>query len=278
MTPSPPPQPRDAVELAHPELLAPTAEFLEIADRFGIQLEPGELAVLGRYLSLVLDTTTRINLTAIRAPAQAWIRHVFDSLTLLSLIADLPSGSRVADVGSGAGLPGIPLAIVRPDLSFVLIESTGKKAAFLRAVCERLGLGNAQVVCDRAETIAHERPRHPSSSAEKRGPRAAGARANPSGHREAYDAVLARAVGPLAVVAELTVPLCAQGGVIGLIKGERASEELAASEHALRELRAVHADTVQTPTGTLIVLSKQSLTPRAYPRRPGEPKRRPLGS
>ena len=159
-------------------------------------------------------------------------------------------------MGTGGGLPGIPLAIAMPTMKFTLLEATGKKAEFLRHAIgpAALGLTNADVLSSRAEAAGREPDR-----------------------RDAYDAAVARAVGPLAVIAELTTPLVRAGGLIVLVKGERADDELAAAKAALHLLHATHVGTVQTPTGRLVVLEKQRLTPKMYPRRDGEPKRAPLG-
>ena len=235
--------------------LAPAPGFLEAASGLGIEFEAGEVERLGLYLALLLEANTSFNLTGITDPAEAWTKHVLDSLTLLPLLADLPEGGRVADVGSGGGAPALPLAIVLPRARFTLIEATGKKAAFLRETARALGLTNVEVVCERAETLGQDR----------------------AGRREKYDAVTARALGHLAVAAELTVPLARpSGGRVLLVKGQRAEEEVAESAGALSRLHAGVAGVVPTPTGRVVVVEKRGATPRDYPRRPGEPKRSPL--
>lgn len=240
--------------------LTPPADFFDRARDLGIEFEPGEVERLGLYLGLLLEANKTVNLTAIRDPDEAWHRHILDALSLLPILAgELGEGARLADVGSGGGVPGIPLAIVLEGaiqgLRVTLIESTGKKARFLEAVIERLGLSHVRVVQARAERLGQDR----------------------ANHREKYDAVIARAVGRLAIVAELTVPLARKGGLVLLVKGQRADEELAEAGVALKALLAEHVDTIATPTGRIVVLTKRSSTPRAYPRHEGEPKRRPLG-
>lgn len=258
------PQPRP-LDLSGVAAAEPPAEFLRLCEQQGIAFDPGDLERLGLYLALLLRANQQINLTAVREPDRAWIRHIFDSLTLLAPLADLPPGASVIDVGAGGGLPGVPLAVAMPHLRFTLLEATGKKADFLRAVCGPLHLRNVAVLEQRAERAGQDRGR--------KGP--AGREA---GHRERYDAVVARAVGPMATVAELTIPFATVGGRVLLVKGERAEAELAAAGRALHLLNAVHAGTLQTPTGRIVVLEKRSATPRDYPRRDGEPKRRPLGA
>lgn len=232
----------------------PTPAFLQLAEHAGIVFDSGDLERLGRFLDLLLEANTRFNLTRIADPAQAWERHVFDSLTLLPFI-DSDEVVRVIDVGAGGGLPGVPLAIVLPEVRFTLLEATGKKATFLEETIAALGLGNATVVNERAEVAGRDREHH----------------------REAYDAVLARAVGPLPVLLELTAPFATTGGLVLAIKGERAADEIAASREALHRLHCRIAGTTRTPTGTIVAIEKLRTTPKIYPRRPGEPKRAPIG-
>lgn len=251
-----------------PDPLKPTPDFLAAADAAGIVFDTGDLDALGRYLALLLDTNKQFNLTAIDDPAEAWTKHILDSLTLLPLVTDLPDGAAVIDVGSGGGLPGIPLAIVLPRLRVTLLEATGKKAGFLRRAISELGLANTEVIQDRAERVGQARGERTTEQ---------GRIGHRAGHREAYDAVVARAVGRLATIAELCAPLAKVGGRIVLIKGQKADEELAEAAKALSLLRVEHAGTIGTPTGRIVVLDKPHPTPRAYPRADGEPGRAPLG-
>lgn len=232
----------------------PPAEFITAAAAQGLEFEAGELQRLAQFLALLLDANTRFNLTAITDPAQAWTRHILDSLTLLPLL-EAADAKRVIDVGAGGGLPGLPLAMTLPNVEFTLLEATGKKARFLREAVAALGMTNVVVVNDRAEVVGQDHQRH----------------------REQYDAVLARAVGRLPVLLELTVPLARVGGLVLAIKGEKAGEEIVEAKAALHLLHAAVSETLQTPTGTIVVIEKLRATPRSYPRGPGEPKRLPLG-
>lgn len=230
------------------------ASFIESAEAMGLVFDAGDLDKLCGYLSMLYEANQQMNLTAIREPEEVWTRHILDSLSLFPTLASVES-STVIDVGSGGGLPGIPLAIVRPESRFVLLEATGKKATFLQSVVDRLSLNNVRVVSQRAEEAA----------------------AHGSAHRGAFDVVIARAVGPLPVLLELTVPFARVDGIVAAIKGERAQEEIEASAGALLTLRSEVVDVLRGDTGTLVLIRKCSSTPRIYPRRPGEPKRRPLG-
>ncbi|MFO0875504.1 MAG: 16S rRNA (guanine(527)-N(7))-methyltransferase RsmG [Phycisphaerales bacterium] len=219
--------------------LAPTPEFLALCTGHGIAFDEGDVERLGRYLSLLLDANTRFNLTAITDPALGWTRHVFDSLTLMGPLAAV-GAERVIDVGSGGGAPGIPLAICMPSVAFTLLEATTKKATFLRHAATELGLDNVQVVNDRAETAG---------------------RGEASG-RERFDAVVARAVGPLDVLLELTVPFARVGGLVLAIK-ERRPRTRSPARQALHRLHATVIDSIRGPTGTLVVVEKRRPTPRA---------------
>ncbi|MCA9299023.1 MAG: 16S rRNA (guanine(527)-N(7))-methyltransferase RsmG, partial [Phycisphaerales bacterium] len=210
---------------------APPETFRSLCETMEIEFDDGDLERLGRFLGAMLEANAIVNLTAIRSPDEAWVRHVFDALTLIPVLSELDEGSRIIDVGAGGGVPGVPLGIAMSDQRFTLLDATGKKVAFLRWVVDLLGLGNVEVIQGRAEHLGQDR-----------GSRTAQGREG--GHREAYDGAIARAVGPLRVVAELTVPLVRPGGVIVLVKGDRADEELEEASNALRVLNAMHVGTV----------------------------------
>lgn len=236
------------------EVPLPTDAFRQACADASIAFEPGELERLQRYLQLLYEANAQFNLTAIRDPQSAWMGHVFDSLTLVPFIVSAEA-KMVADVGSGGGAPGLPLAIVLPDVQFTLIESTGKKARFLEQACSELGLNNCTVITERAETLGRD-----------------------AAFRDFFDIVTARAVGPLATLLELTAPLTKPHGHVLAIKGEKAPQEIDKAKQALHLLHCVVTETQRTPTGTIIIIEKLRKCPKAYPRRPGEPKRHPLGT
>ena len=161
-----------------------------------IELSMDEVRRLTAHLDLVDEWGARMNLTAIRERAEQVTKHVLDSLSVRMYLR----GTRIADVGSGAGFPGIPLAIVEPRRHFTLIESTGKKCRFLEHVRDALGLDNLEIVQARAES--HE-----------------------PGVR--YDTVIARAVGPVADLVRVAGPLVAGGGCLLAMKGRYPTDELA---------------------------------------------------
>ena len=225
---------------------------LEEARAFGLDLSgtPGEQ--LASYLAHLLETNRAFNLTSITDLDEAWTKHVLDSLTLAPELATLPAGARVVDVGSGGGLPAIPLAIVRPDLAFTLLEATAKKARFLADTAARLGLGNVIVASERAESFGQ-------------GP-----------GRATFDVATSRALSRLPVLLELTLPLLKVGGTSVAIKGEQAELEVDEARRALTLLHGEVTGTRRTATGVIVRIRKRADTPARYPRRPGEPKRAPL--
>ncbi len=237
----------------------PTEEFGAACDDYGIAFESGELDRYAAFLRVLYTANETTNLTAIRDPADGWLKHVFDALTLLPVLVEAQAaGERLAicDVGSGGGVPALILAIARPDADVTLLEATGRKCEFLTSAAAELGLDNVTVVNSRSERVG----------------------AFPKGElRDAFDVVTARALGRIAVASELCVPLAREQGLILLIKGQAAEEELEEARQALHELHTNHAGTIDTPTGKIVVLEKSRRTPKKYPRRDGEPKRAPIG-
>jgi 16S rRNA (guanine527-N7)-methyltransferase len=178
---------------------------------------------------------------------------VDDSLVLVDHLAD---ARRVVDVGSGGGLPGLPLKIARPSLDMTLVEADGRKAAFLVRACAELGLLGVEVVDRRAEDVGRD-PRY----------------------REVFDVAVARALAPLPVLAELCLPLVRVGG--RLLAQKTASEDVTPAAHAIETLgggpaRVLNAPSAARSSGTVVVVEKIRPTPDEYPRRPGAPGRKPL--
>ncbi|HEY5976979.1 MAG TPA: 16S rRNA (guanine(527)-N(7))-methyltransferase RsmG [Solirubrobacterales bacterium] len=220
-------------------------------------LDPAGRAALETVLRLL--AVERASVSSVTEPDRAWRVHVDDSLTGLE-VEDLAGASRIADIGSGAGFPGLPLAVALGGASVDLVESVGRKCDFMRKAAGEAGIGNVRVLNARSEELA-------------------GAEG-----RDAYDAVTARAVGRLSTLAELASPLLADDGVLVAWKGRRDAAEEAEMERAAEPLamRPEQVLAVGPYAGSrhrhLHVLRKSGPSPADLPRRPGIAKKRPRGS
>lgn len=197
--------------------------------------------------------------TSVSDPAEIWRVHIADSLSGIEP-GRLGEARRIADIGAGAGLPGLVLAAALPAARVDLIESIGRKCEFIDRAAAAAGIANARAVNDRAEALAAGEG------------------------REAYDAVTARAVGRLATIAELASPLLGEGGALVCWKGRRDPEEEAEAARAASRL-AVEPEEIRTVgpyAGSrhrhIHRLRKNGPTPEGLPRRPGMAKKRPFGS
>lgn len=227
-----------------------TAETVrEQAAAVGAALSAADAARLATYAELLLSWNEKINLTAITDPAEVAVKHFADSLTLLPL---LPAGAfSLIDVGTGAGFPGVPLAVCRPDASLTLLDSLAKRLTFLEAVCEALRLPARRI---------HAR-------AEEGGRQAA--------LREQFDVATARAVAALPALCEYCLPFVKVGGVFLAMKGPDGEREAAEAANAvsllggrIREIRPVTLPPVngECAARRIVVIDKVSPTPAAYPR------------
>jgi 16S rRNA (guanine527-N7)-methyltransferase len=187
----------------------------QLASSAGRELSAAQEQQFDRYLDLLAEANQRMNLTRIVDREQASVAHIGDALTLLPFIPVRPL--KLADIGSGGGVPGIPLAIALPDAQITLVESTNKKAQFLLDCVRQLGLANVKVLPNRAEDVARTEL------------------------RETLDVVTARAVGELAFLIEWCMPLLKKGGRVLAMKGAKAQEEIAAAEAARKLLNASEA-------------------------------------
>ena len=232
--------------------------FLEGLHRLGLELTEKQLEQFLRYLQELLDWNRRINLTAITDPGEVLIKHFLDSLSLL-LVYDRPA-AHLLDIGAGAGFPGLPLKIVRPQWHVVLLEATGKKVRFLQHVLETLQLRDVVAVHGRAEELAHN-----------------------AEYRASFDLVTARAVASLSTLLEYAAPFCSVGGQIILPKKGDLVEELAQGKRAAGQLGAVlKADVPVTLPGLedgrrLLVWEQVRKCPEQFPRSGGMIAKRPLG-
>jgi len=234
------------------EILASGAAELRIA-LDGLQLDTFEA-----FTSMLLEWNEKLNLTRITEPAEITVKHYLDSLALLRFV-EVPVGAIVIDVGTGAGVPGIPLKIARPDLRVTLLDSVRKKLTFVEAVVGRLGIRGVERVHVRAEDLGRVQS-----------------------YRERFDLAISRAVGRLNALAELCLPFCRVGGTFAAYKGPDALGEAVEAGRAVRILGGEAPITKEfvLPGGnlrrTLVIVRKSRETPARYPRKAGAPERNPL--
>ena len=244
--------------MAWPE---PASSLVESAARLGIRLSDGQLARLDQLGAALREGNRRVNLTRIIDPRSIEIRHFLDALTAaLPLLDRLQAGDvlRLVDVGSGGGVPGLPLKIAFPALRLTLVESVNRKADFLRETVQALGLADVCVVAERAEVAGRL-----------------------EGHRDAYDWATARALGTLPVVLELCAPFLAPGGVLVAQRSGDLDGEVLHAAPAFKSLRMwarapIDLGLPELPGHGLVVGEKYAPTPEAFPRRAGLPRKRPL--
>ena len=229
-----------------------------LAENLDLVLTPAQIALFEQYQALLLEWNQKFNLTAITDPGEMQLKHFYDALTCLRAIP--PDVQSLIDIGCGAGLPGIPLKIMLPELELVLADSVGKKVEFCRIAAQELGLEGVTALHARAEDLGQDKA-----------------------HRERYDWAVARAVASLPVLAEYLLPLVRVGGSMLAQKGASAANELELANKAIRTLGGGQAkvDSFELPVThdqrALIQVVKEKNTPAQYPRKAGTPSKKPLG-
>ena len=230
------------------------------AEKLGLNLGARELALFQTYYEELSDWNQRMNLTAITEYDKVQINHFLDSLTVVTVwqpSANKPN-PRVIDIGSGAGVPGIPLKIIFPQIKLFLMDATNKKITFLNHLKQKLGLDDIEVINGRAEELAHQQ------------------------YREIFDLVLARGLAPMPTLAELTIPFCKIGGKFVAYKKGDIKEEMNQAKRAISTMGGKIIETKPVELSEfpdhrcLIVIEKVAPTPDQYPRGSGLPVKRPL--
>lgn len=231
-------------------------ELIDGAKALGVKVTAQQAEQFQAYLELLLSWNEKINLTAITDPHEVVEKHFLDSLTLLAH-CKIKQGAKLIDVGTGAGFPGIPLKIMRPDLELTLLDGLNKRLVFLGEVCSALGL-QAERVHKRAEEAGLDRKM-----------------------RESYDIVTARAVAPLNILCEYCLPLVKMKGFFLAMKGPGVKEELTEAEHALELLGGTDVELIsfslpEAGERNIVSVQKKSFTPKGYPRHGGTITKHPL--
>lgn len=206
---------------------------------------------LSTVYEMLCEYNKKVNLTAVTDPVLSAKKHFADSL--LPLLTDIFTDKKTClDVGTGAGFPGLPLAVFLPEVSFTLIDSLDKKLAFTRSVKEKLNLENTDILTVRAEEYART---------EK---------------REAFDVVVSRAVANLATLSELCLPFVKTDGVFAAYKSREAKNEIKDAETAIKTLGGEVENIFGDEERNLVIIRKVAATPEKYPRRNGVPSKKPL--
>ncbi|MDQ6421887.1 16S rRNA (guanine(527)-N(7))-methyltransferase RsmG [Paenibacillus sp. LHD-117] len=235
-----------------------TTWFIEKLGEKGIALSSRQLEQFEAYYEILVDWNERMNLTGITERNAVYEKHFYDSVSL-SFFVDIDKVNNIADIGSGAGFPSIPLKICFPHLKVLIVDSLNKRISFLNALVERLGLSDVECVHGRAEDIA----RMPQ-------------------YRDRYDLVTARAVARLNVLNEFCLPFVRPGGNFAAMKGSQSQEEVKEAAFSLKELKSKvlreHGMVLPNEGSErhIIVVEKLGETPRKYPRKAGVPLKQPL--
>lgn len=243
-----------AARLALERLLATDAAAVA-----GSDLPPGFADRVERYVTLLLEANAVLNLTRVVEPEAVARLHLLDALAALPML-DAANPRRALDLGSGGGVPGIVLALARPAVRWTLVDSVRKKATAMRGFVDALDLGRVEVLAERAEVLGRD-----------------------PAHRESVDVVTARACASLPVLVEYALPLLRVGGTLLAWKGPIGEDELEDGAAAAALLGGGSPVVRLSGIAALgdhrfVLVEKERPTPDRYPRRPGDPARRPLGA
>lgn len=211
------------------------------------------------YCDKILEWNEKINLTAIKDREMFRVKHIEDSLSCIQL-PEYDNAKRVADLGTGGGFPGIPLAIASPEKDFVLIDSLRKRLKIIDDLCEELDIKNVMTVHARAEELGNDKE-----------------------HREKYDVCVSRAVARLNVLVEWGLPLVKPNGAMIAFKGLKAEEEVEEAKKAIKILGGrldriykYSLESEEAQSHSLVIIKKENNTPKKYPRKPGKAKEAPI--
>lgn len=228
----------------------------QLAENNKFRIKDDQIEKLDLFKKMLLEWNEKMNLTAITDSEGIAIKHFYDSLTPLMYL-NIPKNSKIIDVGTGAGFPSIPMAILRPDLKFTLLDSLNKRLVFLQEVCTALEI-DAQIIHMRAEDAARN-----------------------TEYREKFDVSISRAVASLPVLCEYCIPFVHKKGMFIAMKGSHAEDEVKISNNAIQTLGASLEDKIKIylpdeSERNIIVIRKKNFTPQAYPRHGSKIAKKPL--
>lgn len=232
--------------------------LMDAANIYGLTLSDEQLLDFNRYYEMLVEWNEKMNLTAITAPQDVAVKHMIDSLSCYDEEI-FSAGVSVADVGTGAGFPGLPLKIFRPQIDLTLMDSLNKRLLFLQTVTNELGLDKVAIVHARAEEAGRNKE-----------------------HRQQYQIVVSRAVARLNVLSEYCLPFVRVGGYFVALKGAQSEQEVIEAARSLKILggEIIKIKPVKLPgiddSRAVIYIKKVANTPGIYPRRPGTPEKKPL--
>lgn len=233
-------------------------DLKEKAKKMKIELSNQQLEQFYLYMNLLLEWNEKINLTTIVEPNEIILKHFIDSITLISYLNNTQS---ILDVGTGAGFPGIPLAILEKNKNFILMDSLNKRINFLQEIIQKLALTKVQAIHGRAEELGKEEE-----------------------YREHYDLVTSRAVAKLNILLEYMLPFVKVGGRCICMKSQEIEEELKEAKKAIEVLggKLEKVEEIHLPESDIkrkiVVIKKVKQTPIQYPRKPGTPVKDPICS
>jgi 16S rRNA (guanine527-N7)-methyltransferase len=235
-----------------------TEQFVKLLAEKGIVLTSNQMEQYETYYKMLVEWNEKMNLTAITEKSEVFLKHFYDSISA-AFYFDFTDMLHICDVGAGAGFPSIPIKIAFPHLHITIVDSLNKRIHFLEQLAEKLELSDVQFIHDRAETFGQ----------------------NPI-HRETYDVVTARAVARMSVLSELCLPLVKVGGTFIAMKAAHAKEELDAGMKAIKVLGGRMENVfsfslpIEESERNIILIKKEKVTPKKYPRKPGTPNKTPI--
>ncbi|MCH1626782.1 16S rRNA (guanine(527)-N(7))-methyltransferase RsmG [Ferdinandcohnia quinoae] len=233
-------------------------QFTNMLEEKGITLSSYQLNQFEKYYQLLVEWNEKMNLTAITEKPEVYLKHFFDSISA-GFFYDFNKTLSICDVGAGAGFPSIPLKICFPNLHISIVDSLQKRITFLEELSKQLQLENVTFYHDRAETFGQKKE-----------------------VRESFDLVMARAVARLSVLSELCLPLVKVNGTFIAMKASSVNEEIKDGQKAIQilggEVKDVHHFSlpIENSDRNIVIIHKNKITPKKYPRKPGTPNRTPI--